>query len=136
MTRRYRSASIAALALLAGACGGPKASRAPVPGEPIALTFQDAEVPGVLDREALARRDRAKGAQGLWAAVPGLRRPERGLVVNLDTGASVTVALFSGNGPATEIRLSNAAAELIGIGADPERVRVTAVRREPVIVAQ
>ena len=67
--------------------------------------------------------------------MPGLRRPERAEVVNLETGAKVTVSLFSGGAPAGEARLSNAAAEALAIGDVPQRVRITALRREPRLVA-
>ena len=58
-------------------------------------------------------RDRADGAAGLWAVVPGLTRPERARIVNLDTGDETVVALFAGRpGP---VRLSNEAADALGI---------------------
>lgn len=123
----------AGAALILAACseGGP--ARPPAP-ETFGVAFEDAEAPAVFSREMLGRRDRAKGAQGLWAAVPGLRRPERAEIENLETGASVTVALYSG-GAAGEARISTAAAEVLGIGAEPRRVRITAVRREARLVA-
>lgn len=117
-----------------GATTGAQRSGAAAP-DTIALSFQEVETPSVYARELLGRRDRPSGAQGLWAAVGGLRRAETGRVVNIETGATTTVALFPGRVPAGEARLSNAAAVLIGIGSEPTRVRITAIRREPVLVA-
>ncbi|WP_181164417.1 hypothetical protein [Amaricoccus solimangrovi] len=148
-----------ALALLAGCAAAPRADQgglragpargggferagaatAPAPGaagaEAFALSFDDALAPGIYQRDLLGRRDRPKGTQGLWATVPDLRRAERARLVNLATGATVDVALFRGSVPAGEARISNAAAALLGIGAEPARLRVTALRREPVLVA-
>jgi hypothetical protein len=117
---------MAALAVLAGlaACGRP--GTAPEPG--LRLSFEDRPEPEVFARQGPAVRDGDGGAAGLWAALPGLARPERALVENLDGGGSVVVALFrSGAGP---IRLSNEAADALGIGAGPAQVRITALRRE------
>lgn len=99
------------------------------------LQFGDALAPSVYQRDLIGRRDRPSGTQGLWATVPDLRRAERAEVVNLATGTSVKVALFRGRVRAGEARISNAAAALLGIGADPARVRITALRREPVLAA-
>ncbi len=131
MTRRLHL-WMAGAALILGACAAGRQPSAPGP-ESFGVAFEDAEVPGVYSREALGRRDRPKGAQGLWAAVPGLRRPERAEIENIATGAKVTVALYSG-GTTGEARLSNAAAELLGIGAEPKKVRITAVRREAKLI--
>ena len=62
----------------------------------------------------------------------GRPRPERAELVNLETGDSVVVALFAGRRGAP-VRLSNAAAEAIGVGAAPVRVRVTALRSRPTL---
>lgn len=95
------------------------------------LRFEDQAEPGVFQREGRAVRDDPDGADGLWAAVPGLPRPERAEIVNLDTGDKATVALF--RGPGDGIRLSNAAADALGIAAAPVPVRVTALRSVPEI---
>jgi hypothetical protein len=63
--------------------------------------------------------------------VAGLPRPERATVENLETGAETSVALFAGGGNPADIRLSAEAADALGIGDRPVRVRVTALRREP-----
>lgn len=128
------TAALLAPLLLSACAPATQPHRPPGTPETLALTFEDKDVPGIFDRELLGRRDKPKGAQGLWASVPGLRRAERGEVTNLATGAKVTVALFNG-APAGEARLSNAAAELLGIGSTPTRVRVTVVRREPLLTA-
>lgn len=102
---------------------------------PFTLSFGDARAPSVYQRELVGRRDRPGGTQGLWVTVSGVRRAERAEVVNLATGASVKVALFRGRVRAGEARISNAAAALLGIGSDPAQVRITALRREPVLTA-
>ena len=116
-----------ALVLLAAACVQP-----PAPDEEgVRIRFEDRAAPSAFAWSGPALRDARGGAAGLWAAVPGLPRPERAEVVNLDTGAKVTVALFRSSGAA--IRISNAAADALGIGAAAVRVRVTAVRSVPEI---
>jgi hypothetical protein len=127
---RQRGARIGALALMIGlaACGLQDA-----PGNPGAMriSFDDRPEPGAFEREGPAVRDAPDGAAGLWAAVPGLPRPERARVVNLENRAEVTVALFrTAGGP---IRLSHEAADALGIGGEPATVRITALRRLPQI---
>jgi hypothetical protein len=117
------------VATLAG-CGRPDAD-APDPDRPFRLRFEDAPAPDAFSLEAPAVRDRAGGAEGLWAIVPGLPRPERARLVNPATGAEAVVSLFAGG--AGPIRVSNAAADALGIGADPVPVRVTALRSRPAL---
>jgi hypothetical protein len=118
-----RTAVLALLACLTG-CARPEGA----PEPRYSLSFEDRAEPEVFAREAPAVRDREGGAAGLWAAVRGLPRPERALVVNLGTGAEVAVALFRAS--ADPVRLSNEAADALGIGAAPVRVRITALRQE------
>lgn len=99
----------------------------------IQLSYEHVLAPQVFSREGAAVADGPDGEAGFWAVAPGLPRPERGRVENLATGATIDVALYAGRGGA--IRLSAATAEAIGIGPEPERVRVTALRREPRIAA-
>lgn len=137
MARRWRGSGIGGLALLAalGACGWGGDDGGAGPGErPLRLSFEDRPEPDVFSREGQAARDGPKGSAGLWAAVVGLKRPERGLVENAATGRKVVVALFvapAGADPA--IRLSNDAADAIGLGDAGGAVRITALRREPQI---
>lgn len=97
------------------------------------LSYEDVLAPQAFSREGPAVAVGPDAAAGYWAETPGLPRPERGRVENLATGAAIEVSLFAGRGGA--IRLSAAAAEAIGIGSEPVRVRVTALRREPRIAA-
>ena len=123
----------AAIAAALAGCAAPEAS-APAGEGGIRLSYEDVLAPAAFRREGPAVADRPEGSAGLWAVTPGLPRPERALVENLATGETVVVALFAGRGgPGGAIRLSAAAAEAIGIGAAPARVRVTALRREPQI---
>ncbi len=121
------------LALLAelAACGRFGGAAHPPEGG-MRIRFEDKAEPSVFALEASAVRDRKDGAAGLWAAVKGLPRPERGLVVNTATGNKVVVALFSAPpDAASPVRLSNDAADVVGIGDRPTEVRITALRREP-----
>ena len=127
-TALRRGLQIATLALLAVAGCGRLAGDAPPRGG-LSLRFEDRPEPGAFTREGTATADAADGAEGLWAAVPGLPRPERALVVNLDSGDEVVVALFRARSGAG-IRVSSEAAEALGIGATPARVRITALRSE------
>lgn len=117
-----------ALVLVVAACGRHGGAPAPEPGG-FAISFEDRVEPGAFQREAPATRDDPDGAEGLWAAVRDLPRPERAIAVNPENGAQVVLALFRG-GSGPEIRLSNAAADALGIGAYPAVVRITALRQE------
>lgn len=122
------------LAAVLASCGplGEGRGGDPAAGD-LALRFEDEPSPGVFLIEAPAARDGAKGAPGLWAAVQGLRRPERAEAVNLATGATVNVALYRAGRGAPAIRVSNEAADALGIGEKPVNVRITALRRKPVV---
>ena len=131
MTERRRARGIGLLAMTAllAAC-----SRFGEPGAPaesgLAIRFEDRAEPQVFEREGPARRDHADGAAGRWATVPGLPRPERARVVNVASGAATVVALFVGQ-PGAPIRLSNEAADALGIGEEPATVHITALRSRP-----
>ena len=131
MGRRWqgRGAAIVLVAALAG-CAGP-GDAPPEAGRPFGLRFDDRPVPAAFVFEGPAVRDRAGGADGLWAVVPRLPRPERARIVNLRTGDDSVVALFAG--PAGPVRLSNAAADAIGIAEKPVPVQVTALRSRPAL---
>ncbi len=113
------------LALLAGC-----AQTAPQAGGGLRLAFEDRPAPGAFSFEGTAVPGRRDGAAGLWATVPGLKRPERAEVENLANGRSVVVALFSGGRTGT-VGLSWQAADSLGIGDRQVRVRVTALRQAP-----
>lgn len=126
-------------AALATGLAGAVSACAPV-GDPasdsarggLLLQFEDSAQPAAFSREGLARSVGADGAEGLWAVVAGLPRPERAMLTNLETGAEVEVALFRARRgtPAADIQVSEAAAEALGIGGTPVPVRVVALRRE------
>ena len=132
-TRRRRGGGGSSLALASRRRGGARRLRRRGGEERaggISFSFEDRAAPGAFLLEGGAVRDRPEGADGLWAAVRGLPRPERALVVNTATGAEVVVALFAASsGPS--IRLSNAAADAIGLADAPQAVRITALRRAP-----
>ena len=136
MARRWRISRIGGMTLLAAlaACGRSDNAPAGEGTHPVRLTFEDRPEPDVFSLDGLAVRDDPKGSAGLWAAVVGLKRPERALVINTGTGRKTVVALFTaraGSGPT--IRLSNEAADAIGVGDSPVQVRITALRREPLV---
>ena len=123
--RRNRKGVLLLVALL-GACA--RSGAAPDAERPLRLSFEEAPAPDAFSLEAPAVRDREGGAGGFWAVVPGLTRPERARIVNLDTGDETVVALFAGRpGP---VRLSNEAADALGIDGDRASVRVTALRSQ------
>lgn len=134
---RVRPVMLGALALLAAGCALPEGS-GPGPGGRFGIALQDRERPEILQREGLAVRGAAEDVPGYWGVLPGLEQAERAIVENLASGASVQVSLWSGDTgrEGAVIRLSPQAADELGILATPARVRVTALRREPLLVAE
>lgn len=132
---RRRMAGVVALAIAASGCASTGARQQAATAEGLTIAFETVEAPEAFFRDGLAVADRADGASGFWAAVPRLPRPERALIVNPATEAAVEVALFAGGSVGAPVRLSGAAAEALGIGAEPVRVRITALRRQPRLVA-
>jgi hypothetical protein len=133
--RLRRSGSVAIAAALACAgCAAPDPQDRAGAGDTLTIAFETVATPAAFFREGPAIADPEGGASGFWAAVPRLPRPERALIVNPATGASVEAALFAGGATGTPIRLSGAVAEALGIGASPTPVRITALRREPRLV--
>ena len=128
--RRGPALTLTLLAVLAG-CGRPDGASAPGEG-PLRISFEDRADPAAFTREGLGTRDRPEGSAGLWVAVTGLARPERALVENPATRKKVVVALFAASGGGPPIRLSNEAADALGI-TDAAEVRITALRRAPQI---
>lgn len=128
-----RAAGLVLAAILAG-CGPLGQGRSAGPGDgDLELSFEDAPSPDVFLIEAPAVRDGPDGASGLWAAVQGLKRPERAEAVNVATGATVDVALYRAGGGAPAIRLSNEAADALDVGDTAVNIRITALRRKPVV---
>ncbi len=131
-------AAALAIALVMSGCargGGAARDGAPPAEGALQLSYATVPAPQAFSRDGAAVADDPEGAAGLWAIVPGLPRPERGLVVNVATGVGSEAALLGGRGgPGGAFRLSGALALAIGVGDQPARVRVTALRREPRIV--
>jgi len=120
-----------ALAAALVACGRLGGGEEAAPRGALQIRFEDKPDPEAFALVGQAVRDAPKGADGLWAAVAGLPRPERALAVNTGNGRKVVVALFAApKGAADRIRLSNAAADALGIGDAPVEVKLTALRRE------
>jgi hypothetical protein len=124
--------------LLAGGCG----TRPPGPpveaAGPIRYVLEDVARPDLFSRTGRAERDPSGAVGGAWAVVPGLPRPERGLVRHLVTGAETTTALFAAPGGAANgpIVLSASVAAALGVpagGAAP--VLVVALREQPRLLA-
>ena len=124
-----RRGALAALAM-AGALTACAGSGGPEPDGGLRLSFEDQLEPEVFALQAAAVRDGADGSAGLWAAVRGLRQAERGVVV-VDDSRRVVVALFPARPGDPDVRLSNTAADALGLGDEPTRVTVTALRRQP-----
>jgi hypothetical protein len=131
-----RKQSLVALALavmlvLAG-CG----LRQTEPEGAVQFALEDQLEPEVFQREGNARRDSDTAPGGMWGVVSGLARPERAVVRNLENDSEVSVALYSGSpGGGTVIRLSPQAADALGVLDATVPVRVTALRREPRLIA-
>ena len=121
-------------AVLAG-CAPQDGENPDQPG--LEIAFEPVERPDILSREGPARIASEDVAGGLWAVVSGLRRAESGILINTANDEQVTVALFSGSPPGgAAVEISAAAAQAIGLQAQNARVRVTAIRSEPVLVRE
>lgn len=128
---RAGTGMIAAALALVGCVPGPMQEEG-TQGSRLRVEIEEVLAPQVFRIEGEARVAGAGGPAGLWAAAPGLPRPERGEVLNPATGATVTVSLFRASGRG--IRVSRAAAEAIGLEGDGP-VRLTAIRTEPRVLA-
>ena len=116
-------------------------SRGPVenaaPTGRLELEERDVEAPSVFDVTDRAIWDGRPSFGGVWAAYPGNIQPERVRIVNLDNNKSVVGALFrrEADNPGPPIELSSDAASALGATpGQPQNVRITALRREPVEV--
>jgi hypothetical protein len=138
----WSPAEVLLAVLVAAMAGGCTSGReAAAGGDGLEIAFEVVEAPSVYALTAIARVDGADGVPGLWAAVPGLPRPETGRVRRMQGGAGgggagggepVTVALFAAPGG---VRLSSEAAARLGLGAgETAEVEIVALRREPRIV--
>jgi hypothetical protein len=124
-----RTIRMLGLTLALAACNGPDNSPPRQPEGDFAIRFEDQAAPSAFEIVGEAVRDAPDGAPGLWAAVPGLPRPERAEIVRLEGRGRAVVALFAERGGAgVPIRLSTEAADLLRIDDTPVRVRVTALR--------
>ncbi len=92
------------------------------------VVLEDTVVPEAYKMLGEARRAGAESPSGFWIAAPGVGRPERVLVENLETGATAEAALF--RSPDGGMRVSEEVATSIGMSARPSEVRVTAIRTE------
>ena len=99
---------------------------------------RDVEMPEVFQREEPGLWDGRPSLGGIWAAHPDAADPERVVIRNTETGASVTGALFrrEREQPGPRFQLSSEAANALGIlPGRPTPIRVTALRLEQVPVA-
>jgi rare lipoprotein A len=96
---------------------------------------RDVEAPEVYQTTDSALWDGRPSLGGIWVAAPDVTNPERVLIVNVATGASITGALFKREreNPGPRLQLSSDAAEALGILAgQPTEIRVTALRKEQI----
>jgi hypothetical protein len=137
MAPRKQSLAAPALAVLLALAGcGLRQAEPGAPEGSVRFALEDQPDPEVFQREGNARRDAVTAPAGMWGVVAGLARPERALVRSLETGAEVEVALYSGApGGGAVIRLSPQAADALGVLGPAVPVQVTALRREPRLIA-
>ncbi len=102
------------------------------------MVERDVEAPEVFQMEEAGLWDGRPSLGGVWVAHPEAVDPERVVILNAESGASVTGALFrrERDNPGPRFQLSSEAANALGIlpGA-PTPIRVTALRLEQVEVA-
>lgn len=124
----HRACLLPALIALAGCTASPSGDAGAAAGRAgVEIAFVDVLAPSILAIETEVAIAGPDEAGGLWAAVPGLSRPERGRLRNPQSGRSVVVALFRGGKP----RISRAAAEALGLEERASaRVEIVAVRSE------
>lgn len=110
--------------------GPPSAAPAAAGGGP----GVDVEAPGVFQVTDSGLWDGRPSLGGTWVAHPEVQNPERVIVRNTETGASVVGALFRRErempGPPIQVS-SEAAAKLGMLAGAPARLSVTALLRDP-----
>jgi hypothetical protein len=129
---------LAAGGLAAGGCGARRGGPGEQADAPIRYVLEDVARPDLFSLSGLARRDPTGRTAGAWAVVPGLPRPERGLMRNLATGTEATAALFAAPGGAGRgpILVSASVAAALGVPPDGTApVLVVALREQPRLVA-
>lgn len=136
----------AAAALLAGCqegSGGPFAAKpapvsdsadAPIQGaKSVKLVDRDVEAPQVFQTTDQALWDGRPSLGGVWVASPDAKDPERVILRNPANGKFVIGALFRREieNPGPKLQISSDAASALGMLAGaPEKISVTALRRE------
>lgn len=96
---------------------------------------RDVESPDVFETTEAALWDGRPSLGGVWVAHPAVTDPERVMIRNTATGASVVGALFrrERENPGPRLQLSSDAAAALGVLAgQPTEVRVVALRRKAV----
>lgn len=136
-TRRLRVRLISSMkvgsVLLLGACGWADNPDGGALDDAISIALEAVEVPETFLITSAAEVDADGGAEGLWAAVPDLIRPEEGRVRVIRTGRSLDVALYRSTG---QVVISAQAAEVLGLVRDgSDEVSIVALRREPRLIA-
>lgn len=102
------------------------------------LQERDVEAPDIFNATDLAIWDGRPSFGGVWVAYPGNQQPERVNIRNVENGNSVVGALFKReeDNPGPPIRLSSDAAQALEIEpGTPARLTITALRREPIEIA-
>lgn len=100
---------------------------------------RDVEAPEIFDTTDSALWDGRPSLGGIWVASPEATDPQRVVMFNPATGATVTGALFrrERDNPGPTLQLSSDAAEALGILAgQPTEIKVTALRKETEVVAE
>jgi rare lipoprotein A len=142
-TPHLRAAALLAAALALAGCQlgmpgreGAPAARASADGT--RFVERDVEAPEVFQAEEPGLWDGRPSLGGVWVAHPGVGDPERAIIRNAETGASVAGALFrrERDQPGPRFQVSSEAANALGILAGrPTPIRVTAVQLRQVPVS-
>ncbi|MCP5073815.1 MAG: SPOR domain-containing protein [Rhodobacteraceae bacterium] len=105
----------------------------------IKLVERDVEAPESFEAHTKALWDGRPSLGGVWVAHPDSKQPERVIIRNEANGKFVIGALFRREraNPGPELQLSSDAASALGVLAGtPTTLKVTALRRETVNVAE